>query len=53
MRLVDIVVEASRTGDNPRLNRTVATRIIRAVAEWLDENPSQTVAASDVLRRAL
>lgn len=37
MRLMTIVQEASRTGDTCRLNRRSATQVLRAIAEWLDD----------------
>jgi hypothetical protein len=60
MRLVDVVVEASRRGDYPRLSYLEAERIIRVVAEWLvtesvkpHGSPCGCDHAAQVLRDAL
>jgi hypothetical protein len=40
VKLINIVIEASRTGDNPRLNRRAAETVLRAIVEWVEEQPS-------------
>lgn len=37
MRLKDIVIEASKTSDYPRLNARAAETVVRAIAEWFEQ----------------
>lgn len=37
MKLINIVIEASRVFEHPRLNKRAAEQVIRAVAEWVEE----------------
>lgn len=52
MKLMTIVQEASRTGEYPRLSRAAAEQVLRAIAEWLeDEHRVPTPSASPVSSR--
>ncbi len=56
LKPVDIVIEASRRGEFPRVGTREARRIVQALAEWLEHcEHSRTVglAAAELLRDSL